>query len=401
MHGNRTTPAAVVTVLLALAGCTGQALPPLPAPSTPPTPSTSSTPTTTPTPSPSPTPTPTPSTLAQAYEQARSGVVRIEVAGCKWYGMGSGFLIAPQLVVTAAHVVGDTAVIRVIAGTTAVAGRVLGLDPRSDVALVETAAPLPGQPLRFADVPVRVAERIAAIGYPEGGPLNYTEGTVNGLDRKAEIGGLMRYGLFEYDAATHPGSSGGPVLRVDGTVVGFVDAGPAEPAQGRRLAVASGTASALVSLWRAHPVPVSAAPCLTLLDPGGVPVTVARPSPAAQQAFLTLYSYFNAVNFADFSTAAAQLARPGPFDTFVEGVRSTSDAEFAVRDVTVRDRSVTVWLDFVSRQEAGRGPKGRPGETCTAWSLDYVLVPTRGLWLIDRVGPHPGVPPNAPCPPTS
>ena len=211
----------------------------------------------------------------------------------------------------------------------------------------------------------------------------------------------MRYGLFEYDAATHPGSSGGPVLRADGTVVGFVDAGPAEPTQGRRFAVAGGTASALVSLWRAHAAPVPATRCAAVRDPAGKEVRGVDPSDKVQQAFATLGSYFAAINSGDFPTAAAQLARPGPFDAFVEGVRSTSDSGFAVQDVTVTDRSVTVWLDFVSRQEAGRGPKERPGETCTAWSLDYVLVPARGLWLIDRVGPHPGVPPNAPCPPTS
>jgi hypothetical protein len=77
-------------------------------------------------------------------------------------------------------------------------------------------------------------------------------------------------------------------------------------------------------------------------------------------------------------------------------VESTRDEKIKVRGVTQSAGQVTVWLTFSSRQEAGRGPKVRPQETCTDWSLDYTLRPSAGLWLIAGTTPHSGTG-NAPC----
>lgn len=51
---------------------------------------------------------------------------------------------------------------------------------------------------------------------------------------------------------------------------------------------------------------------------------------------------------------------------------------------------VRVWLTFTSRQDAGKGPAGRPEETCTDWTLDYDFGQKNGLWLIAKTGPHDG-----------
>src|SRR3954447_10493926 len=83
--------------------------------------------------------TPTMSTLQQAFETVRSGVVRFEVAGCGTAWQGSGFQLSPDLIATVAHVVDQGQVIRVIEGTTSTAGTVIGLDQGTDVALVRTA----------------------------------------------------------------------------------------------------------------------------------------------------------------------------------------------------------------------------------------------------------------------
>ncbi len=58
---------------------------------------------------------------------------------------------------------------------------------------------------------------------------------------------------------------------------------------------------------------------------------------------------------------------------------------------------LAVWVTFTSQQEAGRGPAERPEETCTRWSLDYLLVVRNGLWLIESTRAHDGEPPHMPC----
>jgi hypothetical protein len=57
---------------------------------------------------------------------------------------------------------------------------------------------------------------------------------------------------------------------------------------------------------------------------------------------------------------------------------------------------VVVWVTLTSHQDSGMGPADRPEETCTDWSLDYVMAPKNGLWLIDATRPHEGTG-NAPC----
>lgn len=68
---------------------------------------------------------------------------------------------------------------RVIQGTTSTAGRVIGIDPSTDVALVQTATPLTGYQFHFGDAP-KVGDAVAAIGFPEGDPLSYNTGTITG-----------------------------------------------------------------------------------------------------------------------------------------------------------------------------------------------------------------------------
>jgi hypothetical protein len=334
--------------------------------------------------------------LQSAYEAVRSGVVRFEVAGCDGNSVGSGFRITPTTVVTAAHVVEDAQVIRVIGGTTSAAGTLVGIDDRADLALIETVVPFAGHAFRFAEEAPRVGDQIAAVGFPLGLPLAFHTGTVNGLDRKVEIDGVSRYGLLELDAAITQGNSGGPVILADGSVVGVVHAEiPGGP--GRRWAVSSTTARPLVERWLEDPNPVSSGECA---GAGGGPDTAASaPAPRRDdmQAVTTLDIYFKSINSGDFSTALAQMADPGPLDEFVQGVASSHDTDLRYRDVQATEEGMTVWVTFTSQQEAGRGPAERPEETCTHWSLDYLLVKQNGLWLIQSTQAHAGELPHQPC----
>jgi Trypsin-like peptidase domain len=344
--------------------------------------------------------TPLTPTLQQAFEATQSGVVRFEVAGCGTEWQGSGFQLSTNLVATVAHVVDQGQVIRVIEGTTSTAGTVIGLDQGTDVALVRTVVPLHGYEFNFADTAPRVGDQIAALGFPEGEPLGFNPGTVNGLGRKADIEGYPRHDLLEMDAATNFGSSGGPVIRADGAVVGLVDAEYAG-SQGRRLAVSSATAKTLIDGWSTDPQPEPAGDCTSAVDPDGNPVPPeAFPTREDMQALTTLSVYFRAINGGDFPTALAQLTRPGSLQSFSAGVASSSDKQVEYRSVRAEGSSLVVWVTFRSHQDPGKGPADRPQETCTDWSLDYTMVPKNGLWLIDGTRPHDGTG-GEPCPGTT
>ncbi len=337
---------------------------------------------------PSPSASAAPTTLQGAFEQVSSGVVRLEVAGCETDSMGTGFAISQDLVVTAAHVVGGGRLVRAISGTTSRSASVVGLDITADVALLRVVEPVLGHEFAFATKALRVGDQVAALGYPAASPLAFSPGTVNGVGRKAVVDGVPRFGLVEFDAATTHGSSGGPVILTDGSVAGLVDAGY-DGLQGRKLAVSAETVQTTIAPWMQRTSPLPTKRCGTVLGPDGEPVpSDVAPGSDSAQVFGTLRLYFDSINQGDYPTALAQFVDPLPIEVFSKGVQSSNDTDFAVQDVVRAPNKITVWLTFTSRQQAGSGPAARPQETCTDWSLDYVMRPHNGLWLIDTTKGH-------------
>lgn len=351
-----------------------------------------------PTATPAPTPAPTPAAFEDVLKQVRSGVVRFEVTGCDSSGVGSGFLVEPDLLVTVAHVVEDGEVVRVVQGTTSTAARVIGKDAPADVALLRTVAPLDGHLFTFSEQEPEVTDRLAVLGFPDAAPLTITQGTVNGLDRKVVIDGLARHSLIEHDAASTGGSSGGPVVNVKGEIIGLHDAGPSSR-EGGNLAVSGRLAHERVLAWQDAPEEIPAAQCEQATGPEGAPVPEKGIDPAtARHVASTLRVYFAAINRGDFTTAFAQRVASGmDFETFRDAVRSSQDSDFAILDARRKGEEVVVGLSFVSQQEAGAGPAERPGETCTRWVLDYRFQKTNGLWLIAGSGARDDRPSSTPC----
>lgn len=134
-------------------------------------------------------------------------------------GTGSGFVIAPGLVLTNAHVVrGCTDVTTALNGVSGPA-RVLARDAQADLALVRpNSLAAPAARLRIG---VRLGEDIAAFGFPLSGVLassgNFTRGTVTAT---AGMGDDTRQ--LQISAPVQPGNSGGPLLDESGNVVGVV-----------------------------------------------------------------------------------------------------------------------------------------------------------------------------------
>ena len=208
-------------------------------------------PTSTPGPSPS-----QPASFAQLFAEGSTGVVRLDATSCGGSDIETGFLVAPNLVATAAHVVDGASVTGVTAGSDTRVGTVVGADTSTDVALIRLDGPLPGHVFSLLQTPPPVGSPVAAIGYPEGLPITLTQGSISGLDRAITIDGVTRTGLIQTDASVNPGNSGGPLLGSDGQVVGVVDAG-ATNANGISFAVSGVSAKPLFTSWQASPQTVS------------------------------------------------------------------------------------------------------------------------------------------------
>jgi len=191
----------------------------------------------------------TPSPLADfsaVYERVHDGVGQVLVQTCNRARTGTGFLVGPELMATAAHVVEDASSIQVELDGESVSADIFGVDLSHDLALLELAEEVDGHIFVFAPSDPDPGTRIAAIGYPLGEPKTLTEGTVSGLDRKIRTESGSYGGLLQTDTAINPGNSGGPLVDITGQVIGVAEAIRPE-AQGIGFAVPATIARGLTS----------------------------------------------------------------------------------------------------------------------------------------------------------
>ena len=136
-------------------------------------------------------------------------------------GLGSGFVVnADGYVVTNNHVVDGATEIRVkLADGRELAGRVVGRDPRTDLALLKVEAHgLPTIPLGDSSA-LKVGEPVMAIGNPFGLEQTVTTGIVSATGRV--IGEGPYDDFIQTDASINPGNSGGPLINARGQVIGI------------------------------------------------------------------------------------------------------------------------------------------------------------------------------------
>jgi len=137
-------------------------------------------------------------------------------------GQGSGFIISPDgYILTNNHVVGeaDKIVVTLQDGKEYDTAKLIGTDPKSDVALIKIdAQDLPVIELGDSDA-LQIGEWVIAVGSPFGLQATVTVGVVSAKSRGV---GITEYEDFiQTDAAINPGNSGGPLLNVDGKAVGI------------------------------------------------------------------------------------------------------------------------------------------------------------------------------------
>jgi len=172
-----------------------------------------------------PVPLPSNAQLRQAVLAAGPSTVKVEGYGCGVLQEGSGFVAAPGLVVTNAHVVAGIAQPRVQIGTTVRATEVVLFDPSFDLAVLRVDG-LKAPTLRLDPAPVGRGAQGVVLGFPEGGPFTVDAAGVmaafEAQGRDIYGSGLTVRNVYELDALVRPGNSGGPLVLPGGQVIGVV-----------------------------------------------------------------------------------------------------------------------------------------------------------------------------------
>ncbi|MCT8971186.1 Do family serine endopeptidase [Microbaculum marinisediminis] len=140
--------------------------------------------------------------------------------GPKRMGQGSGFIISDDgYVVTNNHVAGEAEKITVTTKDgTEYEAKLIGTDPKTDLALLKIEADTDLPYVEFADAEARVGQWVVAVGNPFGLGGTVTAGIVSANGRDIGSGPYDDY--IQIDAPVNRGNSGGPTFSVDGKVIG-------------------------------------------------------------------------------------------------------------------------------------------------------------------------------------
>ncbi|TMH28807.1 MAG: DegQ family serine endoprotease [Betaproteobacteria bacterium] len=136
-------------------------------------------------------------------------------------GIGSGFIISPDgYILTNAHVVDGVKEVHVkLTDRREFTAKVVGTDPKTDVALIKIdAAQLPTVRIGSARN-VEVGQWVVAMGSPFGFENSLTAGVVSAKSRSLPGDGYVPF--IQTDVAVNPGNSGGPLFDMNGNVIGI------------------------------------------------------------------------------------------------------------------------------------------------------------------------------------
>ena len=175
-----------------------------------------------------------PSPAARAAEKIRPAVVRVKsfVTNDKGeeieHGVGTGVVIVDKgVILTNLHVVQAAQTIKLVFsdGSESLAS-ITGAQPENDLAVLQ-AHTIPDDLIAAtlrSTTDLVPGDEVVAVGFPFGIGPSTSAGVISGLGRsfrspegEQEVGNLI-----QFDAAANPGNSGGPLVTMDGEVVGIV-----------------------------------------------------------------------------------------------------------------------------------------------------------------------------------
>ncbi|HUA77829.1 MAG TPA: trypsin-like peptidase domain-containing protein, partial [Acetobacteraceae bacterium] len=168
---------------------------------------------------------------------------------------GSGFIVDPSgIIVTNNHVVKDEKTLTVtLDDGTKLPARLIGTDPRTDLAVLKVDAGHPLPFVRFGNSnDVEPGEWVVAMGNPFGLGGTVTAGIVSALGRNIGDGPYDQF--IQTDAPINEGNSGGPLFNLQGQVIGINTAiiSPSGGSVGIGFAIPSNIAKNVVAQLREH-----------------------------------------------------------------------------------------------------------------------------------------------------
>jgi S1-C subfamily serine protease len=178
-----------------------------------------------------------PSPEAKAFAAIRRSVVRVRQLeqrpdnnAIRVKGVGTGVVIVDKgVILTNLHVVAGAERVQVqFADGSESDAAVVSLQPENDLAVLQ-AKNVPDDlvPATLRSTrDLAVGDKVVAVGFPFGIGPSASSGIVSGLRREyhSPEGKRLLTNLIQFDAAANPGNSGGPLVTMDGEVVGIVTA---------------------------------------------------------------------------------------------------------------------------------------------------------------------------------
>lgn len=202
-------------------------------------------------------------------QSALLSVVRVEgnSDSCRKSFTGSGFVFAPQRVITNAHVVAGVAKpkVHLPESSKVYDASTVYFDPKVDVAVLEVPE-LRAKPLPIGGEVERGTDAIIA-GYPGGGPMTATAARVRGIVPAQTAQGTDIYGkpgvareIYVLRGTARPGNSGGPLIDLEGAVIGVIFA-QAQDDPDTAYALTAAQAEPAIEAGRSATRPVSTGAC--------------------------------------------------------------------------------------------------------------------------------------------
>jgi S1-C subfamily serine protease len=201
---------------------------------------------------------------APAVMSARRSVVKVlgSAPSCNRRLEGSGFVFAPQRVMTNAHVVAGTQSLYVELGSERYGALVVLYDPMRDLAVLAVPG-LTARPMSFAS-PAGAGADAIVIGFPMDGPYTAVPARLRDLRR---VKGPDIYGkqvvtreVYTIRAMVRSGNSGGPLITRDGQVLGVIFAAAVDDPQ-TGFALTAKEAGPVIEAGRTRQQPVGTGAC--------------------------------------------------------------------------------------------------------------------------------------------
>jgi serine protease Do len=169
--------------------------------------------------------------------------------------LGSGFIIDPSgYVVTNSHVVGNAGKVELtLQDNTKYPAKIIGRDPKTDIAVLKINADKPLPYVTFGDSSAaQVGDWVMAVGNPFGLGGTVTTGIISARGRDIHSGPFDDF--LQIDAPINRGNSGGPTFNLDGQVIGINTAiySPNGGSVGIGFAVPSNVAKSVVTQLEEH-----------------------------------------------------------------------------------------------------------------------------------------------------